>query len=134
MKQTAQVISLEGGGMATVRVLRRPACAGCDGGGGCCEGQEKPMETRVRNPIGAQPGEIVTVETPSGAILGTAAMVYLLPLIAFFVGYFAGGSILWGALAILPAFLATWLYNRRCTKTGRLTAAITSREALCSDT
>ena len=54
MKQTAQVISLEGGGMATAGTAPA-ACAGCDGGGSCCEGQEKPMETRYATPSRRQP-------------------------------------------------------------------------------
>ena len=47
-----------------------------------------PVSVLAQNPLGAKPGDKVIVASDSGSILGAAAMVYLLPIILFFLGYF----------------------------------------------
>ena len=86
-----------------------------------------PRRMLVRNPIGAEAGDTVTVETESSHLLLTAFVLYILPLIAFAAGYLLGGTALWGAAAVVPAGVVGFLYNRRTRGNGYLTAVITDR-------
>ena len=57
------VIKAEPGQLAQVAIDRRGACGGCEpSGGGCrsCLASAK-MESRVANPLGAEPGDLVKV-------------------------------------------------------------------------
>ena len=42
------------------------------------------------NPVGARPGDLVTVESATGPVLKAAAVLYLLPLALFIAGYLLG--------------------------------------------
>lgn len=90
MTQTAVVTEVIGN-KACVQVKRVSACAhNCEQcGGGCSEMMKSaPISVFAKNPLGAKPGDKVVVASDTGSILGTAAVVYLLPLVLFFVGYF----------------------------------------------
>ena len=45
------------------------------------------MMFTAQNPIGAEPGDIVRVRTQTGPVLAGAAMLYMMPLALFFLGY-----------------------------------------------
>ncbi|MBR2422748.1 MAG: SoxR reducing system RseC family protein [Oscillospiraceae bacterium] len=70
--------------------LRQSACSGdchkCSG----CGAVEQTMIFTARNPIGAKPGALVTVESETGPVLKAAAVLYLLPLVMFIAGYLLG--------------------------------------------
>lgn len=90
MTQTAVVTELMGN-RARIRVKRVSACAHdcAHCGGGCSEMMKSaPVSVLARNPLGAQPGDRVVVASDTGSILGAAALVYLLPIVFFFAGYF----------------------------------------------
>lgn len=77
-------------GTAEVFVVRESACSGdCHKCSGCGAAKETVIFS-AGNPIGAQPGDLVNVETQSGPILAAAAVLYMVPLLMFFVGYFIG--------------------------------------------
>lgn len=91
MTQNAVVTKLSGDGWAEIEVHRVSACGhDCSQcGGGCAElTRTGPVTVLARNPVGARPGDRVVVESSSKSILGIAALVYLLPLVLFFTGYF----------------------------------------------
>lgn len=52
------------------------------------------------NPIGAQPGQLVTVTAATKPVLAAAAIVYMMPVALFFLGYLLGIT-LWQAGAAL---------------------------------
>lgn len=90
MTQNAVVKELTGDGWAQIEVHRVSACGhDCSQcGGGCAElTRTGPVTVLARNPVGAQPGDRVVVESATKSILGFAAVVYLLPLVLFFAGY-----------------------------------------------
>lgn len=90
MTQNAVVTKLVDGGWAQIEVRRVSACGhDCSQcGGGCAElTRTGPVTVLARNPVGAQPGDQVVVESATKSILGFAAVVYLLPLVLFFLGY-----------------------------------------------
>ena len=106
MTQNAVVTKLAGDGWAEIEVHRVSACGhDCSRcGGGCAElTRTGPVTVLARNPVGAQLGDRVVVESSSKSILGFAAVVYLLPLVLFFAGYFAASALGAGEAAAMAA-------------------------------
>jgi sigma-E factor negative regulatory protein RseC len=73
-------------GMAQVKTSRHNDCENC----GACPGNSA-MVLDAQNPVGAKPGQRVIVEVKEVNMLKSAFIVYLLPLIAVFVGAILGG-------------------------------------------
>ena len=90
MQQLVKVLSCAPDGTAKVACIRQSACSGdchkCSG----CGAVEQTMIFTARNPIGARPGDTVTVESATGPVLKAAAVLYMLPLVLFIVGYIVG--------------------------------------------
>jgi len=86
MTQEAVVTSVYDDGTADVVVERSAIC-----GGDCnqCEGciYENTIKSRVQNPINAPQGSHVYIETDSGKVMWATVLIYVFPLIAFFIGY-----------------------------------------------
>lgn len=121
MEQLARVRETHDDGMALVSVVRESACSGdCHKCSGCGAVQQTVL-LRAENPIGAHPGELVTVTADSGPVLAGAAILYLLPLVLFFAGYFAG-AVLWrlgavtGCLAFMLGIVCVVAYDRLVAK------------------
>jgi Positive regulator of sigma E activity len=128
MKQTAKVIALRGE-KALVEVIRKGACGGeCANCHGCDGLEDKLVSVWASNEPNAKLGDQVTVESSSSKLLGTAFVVYLLPFLFLFLGYFVasnqglheGLSILVGAIGFLIALLLVQILNRRQEKFQRL--------------
>lgn len=77
--------------MATVQIKRATACGGKCGECGGCEITSHKVD--ALNTVGAKAGEIVKMEMKDTQILFAAFIVYIIPLIAFFIGYSVGYSI-----------------------------------------
>lgn len=93
MRQKAVVLETKDT-IARIKVLRSSMCEGCEkrGSGGSCAcgelmGANRVMIAEAVNEIGAKPGEDVEIETESTVVLGYAALVFLMPIAAFFLGY-----------------------------------------------
>ena len=100
MEQQVMVQRLNPDGTAQVIYLRQSACSGdCHKCSGCGAVQQKLLLT-ARNPIGARPGDMVIISSGSAPVLMAAAVLYMMPLVLFFLGYLLG-EVLWasGALA-----------------------------------
>ena len=96
MVQTAKVTRLLPDGQAEVSVKRQSACGhDCSKcGGGCSELMvSSTVAVIASNGIGAQPGDMVTVESSTSGVLGAAVMVYVVPFLLSFIGYFAAAAI-----------------------------------------
>ena len=117
MEQLVRVQKLNPDGTAQVLHVRQSACSGdchkCSG----CGAVEQNMLLTAQNPIGAQPGQLVTIRTQSGPVLAAAAMLYLLPMGLFFLGYLL--SYLWiqkggpgGFAGFALGIVAATLYDR----------------------
>ena len=116
MQQLVKVLSCDPGGTAQVACLRQSACSGdchkCSG----CGAVEQTMIFTAQNPIGAKPGDMVTVESATGPVLQAAAMLYMLPLVLFIAGYLVGmrwnmGGLV-GALAFVLSIVLVIAYDR----------------------
>lgn len=90
MIQNAVVTKLLEGGRAQVSVVRETACAGnCASCAGCSG--DKRVSATCLNPVSANVGDHVRVAVNTAGFLGVAALVYLLPLLTFFLGYLLSG-------------------------------------------
>lgn len=88
MEQLVKVKTASPDGTAQVIRIRESACSGdCHKCSGCGAAKETIVFT-AENPVNAQPGDLVYVKTQSAPVLMGAAVVYLLPLLLFFLGYF----------------------------------------------
>ena len=99
-------------------------CAGCGVSGA-------GVRAQARNTVGAEVGQKVVVESSTKRLLGVMILVYLLPIVCFFVGYFATGALssegLRYAIAIaafLVGILPAVICDRRMKQTGALTFTI----------
>ncbi len=122
MEQLVRVRETYDDGTALVVHIRESACSGdCHKCSGCGAAKETLL-LKAENPIGARRGDLVKLESASGPVLKAAAVLYMLPMVLFFAGYFAGDS-LWqqGALVGCAAFVAgiglAVLYDRKIGKT-----------------
>ena len=121
MEQTVRVRRLLPDAMAEVICIRESACSGdchkCSG----CGAAKQTMLLTAKNPIGAQPGDLVVVSSESKSVLQAAAVLYLLPLLLFLAGYLLGES-LWqrgGLVSIACTLVGVALikvYDRRLSK------------------
>ena len=89
MQTRAIVIRLEGQD-ALVEAIQSGGCGGCDSEKGCGSGKLSQLffddvrRFRVRNVGNAQVGSLVEVSMPDGALLNSALLMYILPLLLLF--------------------------------------------------
>ena len=103
MTQQGTIKKLLPNGLAEVEVTRRSACGhDCAKCGGCGGLETQTLYVTARNHAHASVGDRVLLEGETRQVLGFAVLVYLLPLVLFFVGYGVGaGMKLGGGLSSL---------------------------------
>jgi sigma-E factor negative regulatory protein RseC len=74
--------------IAKIRVGRHSDCKNC----GACPGSNSII-VNAKNEIGAKPGQRVVIEVRETNVLGAAFIVFVLPLIALFIGVMLGGLV-----------------------------------------
>ena len=90
MEQMVKVRRIYPDGTAEVIHVRESACSGdCHKCSGCGAAKEAVLFT-ADNPIGARAGDLVKVESDTGTVLKAAVVLYVLPLVLFFLGYYIG--------------------------------------------
>ena len=130
MTQIATVEEILSGGYATISVPRKSACGhDCEECAGCGM-TGAAIKAKAKNTIGAQPGQKVIVESSTQKLLGVVALVYLLPVLFFLMGYFLSEGLGEGvryaiaigasALTMIPIVL----YDRHARRTDALTYTI----------
>lgn len=130
MEQLVRVVKTGEDGMAQVLLVRQSACSGdCHKCSGCGAVQQK-MLLDAHNGIGAGPGDMVTIRSESGPVLAAAAMLYMLPLVLFFLGYLLG-AVLWergapeGCAGFALGLAAAAVYDRCVVKKRKTVYTIT---------
>ena len=106
MEQIVRVKEVYDDGTALAIHLRQSACSGdCHKCSGCGAAAETIL-LKAENPIGARAGDFVSICSDSGPVLKAAAVLYLVPVVLFFLGYLLG-ALAWGrgALAGCLAFV-----------------------------
>ena len=130
MTQIATIERDLGGGYAEISVPRKSACGhDCEECAGCGM-TGAAVKARARNDIGAQPGDKVVVESSTRKIFGVVALVYVLPVALFLLGYFLSEGLAEGAryaiaiAAFAVSFIPCVLYDRHARKKELLTYQI----------
>lgn len=120
MEQTGLITKIIDEKTARVSVTRQSACgsdcAGCKAG---CSSKQI-ITVIAENKVFAVPGDTVTIASRTKAVLGIAALVYLVPVILFFVGYACmslfdfgeGASIAAGLSCFALSFIGVAAYSR----------------------
>ena len=94
MTQIATVERILDQNHAEISVPRKSACGhDCEECAGCGV-TGTAVKARAVNPIGAQPGQKVVVESSTQKMLGIVALVYAIPVALFLVGYVVAGVLL----------------------------------------
>ena len=121
MEQIVRVRKTFDDGTAQVLHIRESACSGdCHKCSGCGAAKEAIL-LEAQNPIGAKPGDLVKVESDTGPVLKAAAVMYMVPMILFFVGYAIGDALRLGGAWMGGGFFAASiglaiLYDRKVVK------------------
>lgn len=130
MEQLVRVKEAHTDGTATVLIIRESACSGdCHKCSGCGAAKEAILLT-AENPIGAQRGDLVKVESETAPVLKAAAVLYMLPLVLFFVGYAVAAALnisggIGGGLAFAISIAIIVIYDRRMQKKDKTIYTIT---------
>ena len=130
MTQKVRIRKLNSDGTAQVLHIRQSACSGdCHQCAGCGAAQETLLLT-ARNPIGAREGDLVMIESESGPVLAAAAVLYMLPVLLFFAGYFVGVQLwdsgaLMGGIAFCLGIAGCVAYDRYMSKKQKTIYTIT---------
>ena len=106
MLQEAIITKIRDDGLAEVVVERLGICGGdCNGCEGCK--YDHLMKSVVQNPIGANRGQHVMIETPTSGVVKGALVLYVLPIVMLILGYALGALLsLSESYCILAAFAA----------------------------
>lgn len=121
MEQLVKVRKCSADGTAEVVCVRQSACSGdCHKCSGCGAATEA-IVFEAQNPIGAEPGDTVLVRSESGPVLLGAAVLYMIPLVLFFAGYFVADALwglgaLGGCVAFVLGITAAVAYDRLVAK------------------
>ncbi len=117
MEQTVRVKQTHDNGTATVFLQRESACSGdCHKCSGCGAAKEV-MVFEAQNPIGAQRGDLVIIESKTGPVMKAVGIFYVLPLVLFFLGFwlgsYAGISVLAACMGFIGGIALTVVYDRK---------------------
>ena len=137
MTQIATVEKILPGGFVEISVPRKSACGhDCSKcGGGCSELMvSSTVAVIAANPVRAMPGDMVTVESSTSRVLGAAVIVYLVPSLLFFAGYFlcaafrlsSGVSAAVGVAGFALGLLLAVLWDRRVRRQQAISFCITA--------
>ena len=118
MTQTATVEKILDAGFVEISVPRKSACGhDCEECAGCGM-TGAAIHARASDPVGVKPGDKVVVQSETKKLLGVVALVYLLPVVAFLLGYFLSEGLaekvryIIAIAAAAAAFLPSIFYDR----------------------
>lgn len=128
MTQIATVEKILRNGYVEISVPRKSACGhDCEECAGCGM-TGAAIHAEARDNVGVQPGQKVVVESATSKMLGVVALVYVLPVIGFMLGYFLTEGLMsegWRyAVAVGAAvlsFIPSVIFDRYARKKGTLT-------------
>lgn len=131
MEQFVRVKETYPDGTAMVIHVRQSACSGdCHKCSGCGAAKEAVLFT-ADNLIGARKGDLVKVESDSSTVLKAAVVLYVLPLVLFFLGYYLGAvfgnfGALAGCLGFALGIVIIVLYDRKVIRKKNIGYTITA--------
>ena len=131
MTQIATVDALLDNGYVQISVPRKSACGhDCEDCAGCGM-TGAAIKAKAKDPVGVSVGQKVVVERSTKNLMGVVALVYVLPVVLFLLGYFLTYSLktegVRYAIAIAAAaaaFIPCVFYDRYTKKHGTLNYTI----------
>jgi sigma-E factor negative regulatory protein RseC len=131
MTQIATVEQVLNNGFVTISVPRKSACGhDCEECAGCGM-TGAAIKATAQDPIGVQVGQKVVVESSTKKLLGVVALVYVLPVVFFLLGYFLSYSLTNETLRYIIAIAAAavtmipiFLYDRYAKRHQALTYTV----------
>ena len=131
MTQIATVEEILDSRHAVISVPRKSACGhDCEECAGCGV-SGAAVRARAENTIGAAPGQKVVVESDTGKMMKIVLLVYLTPIVLFFLGYFGTWFLKsdaarygFAGLGFAAGILAAVAYDRYLRRRGGLTFRI----------
>jgi len=132
MEQIGVVIKVDGEN-AVVNIKRTSACGGSCNDCAGCETTEQQFE--VINHVGAKVGQIVKIEMKDSYILFSAFLLYIIPLVMFFIGYAVGYSIfpnelaggMFGLLLLALSYVIIKMIDRKYIRNNKHRKAVITR-------
>ena len=134
MDQLVRIREVYDNGTALVICIRESACSGdCHKCSGCGAAKETLIFT-AKNAINASRGDLVKVESATGPVMKAATVLYVLPLVLFFLGYYLGTlpgnfGALGGCLGFVLGIVLVVIYDRKVVKKTNLGYTITAYAA-----
>jgi sigma-E factor negative regulatory protein RseC len=89
VKEQGILTKVISGKVVEVAFSKSSACAGC---GACREIGQNMVGVEAINEIGAKVQDLVEIEIPSGEVVKSSMVVYLLPVLMLIVGYLIGAA------------------------------------------
>ena len=134
MEQLVRVKEVFDNGTADVLLVRESACSGdCHKCSGCGAAKET-MIVRAQNPIHASRGDLVKLESATAPVMKAAVVLYVIPLVLFFLGYYLGTlpgnfGALGGCLGFALGVVMVVVYDRSMGKKAEMIYTITAYAA-----
>ena len=134
MEQLVRVRKVFSDGTAEVLLVRESACSGdCHKCSGCGAAKETMVFT-ANNSIRASVGDLVRVESATGPVMKAATVLYVIPLVLFFLGYYLGDLMggmgtLVSCLGFVLGIVLVVVYDRKVVKKSNLGYTITAYAA-----
>ncbi len=125
MEQKVVVRQVLPDGTARVVHIRESACSGdCHKCSGCGAAKETITFT-AHDPIGVKPGDVVIVKSDTAPVLRGAAVLYMLPVALFLLGYLVTMSGWGGGAGFLLGIALVVVYDRLVAKKEQIQYTIT---------
>ena len=125
MEQKVKVRQVLPDGTARVVHIRESACSGdCHKCTGCGAAKESITFT-AHDPIGVRPGDVVIVKSDTAPVLRGAAVLYVLPVVLFLLGYLVTMSGWGGGAGFLLGIGTVVAYDRLVAKKEQIQYTIT---------
>ena len=125
MEQKVKVRQVLPDGTARVVHIRESACSGdCHKCTGCGAAKES-ITFIAHDPIGVRPGDVVIVKSDTAPVLRGAAVLYVLPVVLFLLGYLVTMSGWGGGAGFLLGIGTVVAYDRLVAKKEQIQYTIT---------
>ena len=120
VKETGKVLRKIDPLTVEVEVKESSACAKC---GICHFSKTGTLILDAKNEIGASVGDTVEVEVPEGSVVFSSLLIFIFPIIAFFIGYLIKG-IVPGAVCLAVYLIFLYFYDKKAKTIPKITRIV----------
>jgi len=120
VKESGKVTRIIGPGIAEVEIKASSACAKC---GICHFDQGGTLSIEANNDIGASADDAVEIDIPEGSVVLSSFLIFIFPLVAFFVGFIFKG-IAAGAVCLALYLIFLYFYDKNTKTIPKITRVV----------